>query len=164
MGPLRGGAQPRIFPSCVAKRKRAEPLLPPSLTTNAAELPLNTVPVGPPATLTVSADFTPAALYSVEVFVPLFDVHHGVVGPALRPQPLTSDASARSAVLPAVSEMSGYSLNQLPFVAAVAPPTTSVAPTKANASATRSPSLIGPSLVVQLTWTGVRAARPYWFS
>ena len=105
--PFTVGDQPRILPSCVAKRKRAEPLLPSALTTNALELPLNTVPVGPPGTLTVSADLTPTPLYSVEVFVPLLDVHQGVVGPALRPQPLTSEASARSAVLPPLSETRG---------------------------------------------------------
>ena len=38
--------------------------------------------------------------------MPLFDVHHGVVGPALRPQPLTSDASFAGAVVDASSETS----------------------------------------------------------
>ena len=62
MSALTAGDQPRIVPACVAKRKRAEPLLPLALTLNALALPLNTVPVGPPGTLTVSADLTPAPL------------------------------------------------------------------------------------------------------
>jgi hypothetical protein len=38
----------------------------------------------------------------VDSFVPLSDTHHGVVGPALNPQPLTSAVSveAAGAVLP----------------------------------------------------------------
>ena len=42
-------------PASVANRKRAAPLLPFWLTTKSVALPLNTVPVGPPATATVSA-------------------------------------------------------------------------------------------------------------
>src|SRR5690242_6487981 len=95
--PLTAGDQPRIVPPSVAKRKRALPLFPFWLTTKSALLPLNTVPVGPPATATVSAAFAPTPLYRVEVFVPLFDVHQGVVGPALRPHPFTSDGSAAAA-------------------------------------------------------------------
>src|SRR6476469_7838210 len=96
------GDQPRIWPPSVAKRNRAGPLLPPWLTTKSVAEPLNTVPVGPPGTDTVRACFAPLALYSVELFVPLFDDHHGVVGPAVIPQALTSDASATGAV-PAAS-------------------------------------------------------------
>ena len=36
------------------------------------------------------------------MFEPLFDVHHGVVGPAESPQPFTSDVSAAFAVTAAV--------------------------------------------------------------
>src|SRR5215467_9223290 len=82
--------------------KRAWPLFPPSETAKSPATPLNTVPVGPPATVTVSACFAPAPLYSVDVFVPLFDVHHGVVGPATRPQPFTRFESA-AAALPVLS-------------------------------------------------------------
>src|SRR5207344_2307696 len=105
--PFTVGDQPMIVPPSVAKRNRAEPLLPFWLTLNAAALPLKTVPVGAPGTATVSADFAPTPLYSVEVFEPLFAVHHGVVGPALRPHPLTSDASAAGAPPAAVSPTSG---------------------------------------------------------
>ena len=77
--------------------KRAVPVLPFCVTAKSFALPLKTIPVGPPGTLTVSADFVPAPLYNVEVLVPLFDVHHGVVGPATSPHPLTSEGSPESA-------------------------------------------------------------------
>ena len=38
--------------------------------------------------------------------MPLFDAHHGVVGPALSPQPLTSEASVPGAGVAAPSETS----------------------------------------------------------
>jgi len=38
------------------------------------------------------------------VLVPLLAAHHGVVGPAVRPQPLTSDASAEAADVAAESD------------------------------------------------------------
>src|SRR4051812_13593069 len=90
---LTAGDQPMIVPLSVANTTRADPVLPLSLTTKADALQLNTAPVGPPATVTVRACFAPAPLYSVEVFVPLLAAHQGVVGPAVSPQPLTSDAS-----------------------------------------------------------------------
>jgi hypothetical protein len=43
----------------------------------------------------------------VEVFVPLFADHHGVVGPALRPHALTSEGSF---VVPPLSVTSGWTL------------------------------------------------------
>src|SRR6266849_3491910 len=64
--------------------------------TKSVAAPLNTVPVGPPGTETVSACLAPLPLYSVVAFLPLSDTHHGVVGPAERPHPLTSVASAVS--------------------------------------------------------------------
>jgi hypothetical protein len=81
--------QPRIVPAPVEKRKRADPVLPFCETTKSLALPLYTVPVGAPGTATVSACLAPLPLWSVVVFVPLFDVHHGVVGPADRPHPFT---------------------------------------------------------------------------
>src|ERR1700759_1462335 len=90
------GDQPRIVPASVAKRKRAAPLFPFWETVKSAALPLKTGSVGPPGTAAVRATLLPAPLHSVEVFVPFFDVHHGVVGPALRPQPLTRFASVES--------------------------------------------------------------------
>src|SRR5262249_5845957 len=59
---------------------------------------------------------------------------------------------------PAVSETRGYTLNQLPFVPALAPPTPRAAPTIASASVTRSASLI-PSSLGHATWTGRDYAR-----
>src|SRR6266852_132527 len=91
--PFTVGDQPRIIPASVANRNRAGPDLPLWLTTKSVAAPLNTVPVGPPGTETVSACFTPLPLYSVDVLLPLFETHHGDVGLAERPQPLTSDAS-----------------------------------------------------------------------
>ena len=102
------GAHPRIVPASVAKRNRAAPLLPLWLIMKSELLPLNTVPVGPPATETVSATLAPEPLYSVVEFVPLSDAHHGVVGPALRPQPLTSVASVPGAGVALLSDTSGW--------------------------------------------------------
>jgi hypothetical protein len=56
------GVQPRIVPALVANKKRAAPLLPFSVTTKSVALPLKTVPVGPPATATVSATLAPLPL------------------------------------------------------------------------------------------------------
>src|SRR5439155_22102527 len=75
---------------------RAAALFAPCVTLKAFALPLKTCPVGPPGTLTVSGIFVPVPLYRVVVFVPLFETHHGVVGPAEMPQALTSDASLAS--------------------------------------------------------------------
>ena len=91
--PFTVGDQPRIVPPSVANRNRADPDFPFWLTTKSVATPLNTVPVGPPGTATVSGCFPPPPLYRVDVVVPLFDTHHGDVGPAESPQPLTSDAS-----------------------------------------------------------------------
>jgi hypothetical protein len=60
VAPFTIGDQPTTVPASVANRKRAAPLFPLSLITKSVGLPLNTVPVGPPATATVSAAFTPA--------------------------------------------------------------------------------------------------------
>src|SRR5262245_25341383 len=83
------GDQPRIWPFSVENRKRAPADLPACVTANAFASPLTTVPVGPPGTSTTSAAFAPEPWYSVDLFVPLSDTHQGVVGPMLRPQPLT---------------------------------------------------------------------------
>ena len=100
----------RTVPSSVANRKRAKPLLPFWLTTKSEALPLNTAPVGPPATVTVRACFAPAPLYSVEVFVPLLAAHHGVAGPAASPHPLISDASVAGAGTAAESDTRVWTL------------------------------------------------------
>ena len=78
----------------------------PSLTTK-PELPLKTMPVGPPATLTTSGFGwncgTPSPLYSVETSVPLSFTHHGDVELAAMPHALTRFGSVLSA-FPAWSE------------------------------------------------------------
>src|SRR5215813_5915707 len=79
------GFQPRIVPDSVAKMNRDGPDAWPLVTTNPVP-PLNTAPVGAPGTETTS-----------ETFVPLSATHHGVVGPAVNPQPLTRSWSIRSA-------------------------------------------------------------------
>jgi hypothetical protein len=122
------GDQPRICPASVANRKRALPLLPLWLTTKSVATALNTVPVGPPGTDTVRACFAPLPLYSVEVFVPLFDDHHGVVGPAERPQELTSDASAAGAA-PVPSATRSCTENTSSWMPALAEPAASAATT-----------------------------------
>jgi hypothetical protein len=78
-----GGApfQARTMPSSPSNRNRA---FPPVGRTKPA-VGLNTVPVGPPGTETTRPCFTPAALYSVDLLVPLSETHHGVVGPDVRP-------------------------------------------------------------------------------
>src|SRR5919107_2422577 len=80
-------------PDSVSKMKLA---LPPVIG-NVAGAPPNTMPVGPPATVTTSELTAPVAGYSVDVFVPLFEVHHGDVGLPASPHALTRLASARSA-------------------------------------------------------------------
>ena len=82
-------------PSSVAKMNLAK-LVPPGVT-GKVDAPLNTTPVGPPATATVSATLAPVVpLYRVEVSVPLLDTHHGVAGPETMPQPFTRLASVAS--------------------------------------------------------------------
>src|SRR5919204_3592709 len=82
------GLHPRMVPLSVANRNSAGPEFVTSVTTN-CEPPLNTAPVGAPGTLTTSGIAVPVRSNSVDVSVPLFATHHGVVGPAVRPQALT---------------------------------------------------------------------------
>src|SRR6478609_3817588 len=82
------GFQPRILPSSLANRNRAAPDCPLWLTTK-SDVPLKTVPVGPPPTLTTSGRGLPEPSYRVDLSVPLSETHQGVEGPATRPQPLT---------------------------------------------------------------------------
>jgi hypothetical protein len=84
---------------------RAAPELVPLFTTNPG-LPLNTIPVGPPGTLTSSGIFAPAPVYSVDVPETLFADHHGVVGPATSPHAFTRSGSVVGAI-PGWSETSG---------------------------------------------------------
>src|SRR6516162_5301753 len=91
------GFHPRIVPPSVANMKTAGPECPlPSLITK-FELPLNTMPVGSPATPTTSGVggnwATPMPLYSVETSVPLSATHHGEVALAAIPQEFTRFAS-----------------------------------------------------------------------
>src|SRR6266540_3229426 len=76
---------PAIVPLSVEKMKRAR--APPMRKLVAS--PLNTRPVGAPATPTVSGTLPPTALYSVEASTPLSATHQGVVGPATSPHAFT---------------------------------------------------------------------------
>ncbi len=100
-----GVGQPWIVPASVAKMKRDATCLPATVT-GKPDPPLKTVPVGPPGTVTTRACGRPVPSYRVELFVPWFATHHGVVGPATRPQPLTRCVSVWGAY-PAWSETSG---------------------------------------------------------
>src|SRR5919204_3493981 len=82
-------AQARILPSSLAKMNRAAV----PLTRKSVDDPLKTTPVGPPSTVTVSGIFTPAAVYRVDLSVPLSDTHQGVVGPATSPHAFTRSES-----------------------------------------------------------------------
>src|SRR4051794_14806296 len=93
--------------------KRAATGLPPTMTGNPVP-PLNTVPVGPPGTATSSAAFVPAPSYSVELLVAWFATHHGVVGPAVSPQALTSLGSCSGATS-GWSETSGVTVYPGPW-------------------------------------------------
>jgi hypothetical protein len=126
-------------PACVSNRKRAELLALPWLTTKAAVFEFATVPVGPPGTLTVKAFFAPTPVYSVDVFVLLFDVHHGDVALALRPHPFTSDESASGALTAEPSEISGYTLYATSERDAFAPATPTLRPTTSIARPTMRP-------------------------
>src|ERR687888_2442712 len=108
------GLQPRILPSSLANRNRATPEKVPSLTTK-LDVGLKTSPVGPPPTLTTSGcaggsgNGVPSPPYSVLRSVPLSETHHGVDGPAVRPQALTRFVSVCAAT-PAWSETSGVTV------------------------------------------------------
>src|SRR6188474_3004762 len=81
--------QPAICPSSVAKMKRAGRSPVPASTLKSVD-PLKTIPVGGPGTVTTSPSFAPVfPLYSVDLLVPLSETHHGDVGLATMPQPLT---------------------------------------------------------------------------
>src|SRR5262249_45561207 len=82
------GFQPRIVPDSVANANTAGPWNPACFTMNAG-VPLNTVPVGAPATSTINGIAFPSASYSVETSFSLSATHHGEVGPAARPHALT---------------------------------------------------------------------------
>src|SRR6267378_601948 len=77
------GAHPAIVPASVEKMNRAPAFAGP---TGKPGPPLKTIPVGPPATVTSSPSFDPAALYNVDRSAWLSATHHGVLGPATRPQ------------------------------------------------------------------------------
>src|SRR5204862_1073169 len=98
------GFQPRIVPLSVAKRNTDGSEAPLWLTTN-PDVPLKTVPVGAPLTLTISGSGWPEPSYSVDVSVPLFATHHGVVGPDTRPHAFFRLGSVVAAT-PGLSETS----------------------------------------------------------
>src|SRR4051812_34235420 len=87
--------QPAIWPSSVAKMKRAPAgSAAPTRTWKSAAEPLNTTPVGGPGTVTVRPILAPVVpLYRVDLLVPLSETHHGDVGLATIPQPFTRSVS-----------------------------------------------------------------------
>src|SRR5258706_3559264 len=99
--------QPAIWPSLVAKMKRAAAgSAAPTFTLKSAAEPLKTIPVGAPGTVTVRPSFAPVVpLYSVDLLVPLSETHHGDVPLATIPQPLTRSVSWPAAA-PATSDHS----------------------------------------------------------
>src|SRR5207302_5421621 len=88
------GCHPRICPFSVEKTKKAR-----------AANDQNTAPVGCTGTLTTSDCGVPSAVYSVDLSVPLSATHHGVVAPAVNPQPLTRFGSVWAAA-PATFDVS----------------------------------------------------------
>jgi hypothetical protein len=94
---LTAGLQPTIVPSSVAKMKRLEPDVLPSLTTKSFGSPLKTLPVGVPPVVAPGAgmftisglpagDGVPLPSYAVATPAVLSETHHGVVGPCEIPQ------------------------------------------------------------------------------
>src|SRR3954447_20950789 len=75
------GFQPRILPSSLANRNNEGPESP-LLRTTKSDVPLKTVPVGPPRTSTTSGSTAPVPSYRVDLSVWLSATHHGVDGPA----------------------------------------------------------------------------------
>src|SRR5262249_37911311 len=82
------GFHARITPLSVSTTNQAVAVAP-LFDTWKALPPVNTVPVGAPETVTTSGTALPLPSYSVEVFEWLFATHHGVLGPATKPQALT---------------------------------------------------------------------------
>src|SRR4030095_7135421 len=77
------------------KRDGSKPV--PASTLKSSD-PLNTWPVGPPATVTTRASFAPVLpLYRVDLFVPSSETHHGEVALWDIPHPLTRSGSVFSA-------------------------------------------------------------------
>src|SRR5439155_15749147 len=85
------------------------------------------------------AFFEPTPVYSVDVLVLLFDVHHGDVAVAVKPQPFTSDESVIGALTAELSEINGYRLYATSEPAAFAPATLTLRPTTSNPKATMRP-------------------------
>ena len=119
--------QARTIPSSPSNRNSAFPpvgRLKPAVV-------LNTVPVGPPGTATMRPCFTPAALYRVDLLVPLSETHHGVVGPEVRPHAFRRSGSVIGAN-EGWLETSGTTVYAVGFAAPSGAATTSAAPSTSN--------------------------------
>ena len=77
-----------IVPASVENRNTDGPDVDAFVTVKSV-LPLYTRPVGPPATSTTNGMMAPVPSYRVETSLSAAFTHHGVVGPAARPQALT---------------------------------------------------------------------------
>src|SRR5580765_6214072 len=119
--------QARTIPSSPSNRNSA---LPPVGRLKPVVV-LNTVPVGPPGTETISPCFTPAALYSVDLLVPLSDTHQGVVGPEVRPHAFRRSGSVSGANVGWL-ETSGTTVYAVGFAAPSGAANTSAAPSTSN--------------------------------
>ena len=99
----------------------------------------------------------------------LFAVHHGEVALALRPQPLTSDASASGAVTAELSEINGYVLyatSELdPFAPATPAPSASARRTRPTTRPRVRDTLDMTAIPFGGNWflAGIREARPFGF-
>src|SRR3981081_4414910 len=82
-----------MVPSSVAKMKRLESFVVPSLTLKSSALPLKTTPVGAPPLVALGAGIlttrdwgAPVPAYRVETWPLLSATHQGVLGPCTMPQ------------------------------------------------------------------------------
>src|SRR5689334_24281674 len=115
------------MPSSPSNRNRA---FPPVGRTKPA-VGLNTVPVGPPGTETTRPCFTPAALYRVDLLVPLSETHHGVVGPEVRPHAFLRSGSVSGANEDWL-EISGTTVYVVVFAAPSGAASTNAAPSTSS--------------------------------
>src|SRR5689334_16271154 len=119
--------QARTIPSSPSNRNKA---LPPVGRMKPVVV-LKTVPVGPPGTETISPCFTPAALYRVDLLVPLSETHHGVVGPEVRPHAFLRSGSV-SGASKGWFETSGTTVYVVGFAAPSGAASTNAAPSTSS--------------------------------
>src|SRR5215831_730327 len=99
------GFQPEMTPASLAKMNTADPLAVPFVTTNPPPLLLKTTPVGAPCGIatTIAGNVPLLALKSIDVSLPLSEIHHGDVVLETSPHALTRFAFSCSAGISVVS-------------------------------------------------------------